>query len=399
MSVLILGDVHIGKGVGIGKPAVGSDLNSRIQDQLGLLEWVLGQAVDNRVTDIVVTGDVYEDIKPHPALIVYFMIWVNKCMSAGIHVHIVAGNHDIMRTGAFVTSALDLIPAINLSKATVYKKPDTVKIGKTYVTMMPFRDRRMLRCDSNVAAMKILESEIMEQERSIPTRSPKVLIGHLAIEKSIYVGDEFDDLANELLCPLEMFSGYTCTWMGHVHRPQQMGEDPYVAHVGSMDISDFGETDHQKTIVIFDDQNPASFKHINVPNRPLRKVVVEVPPKKQTTQYVIDIIKHMNKGKAFTDAIVRVEIRLEGKELPNVDRAAVENAIYDLGAFYVCGYSESRNISVIPIKNRGDVVDNTMDTSTAIRAYAEKLDIDEKAKSRFIHLANDVVKRHEEGAK
>jgi len=45
MSVHItLGDIHLGKGLGIGKPATGEKLNSRVQDQLTLLYWVLDEA-------------------------------------------------------------------------------------------------------------------------------------------------------------------------------------------------------------------------------------------------------------------------------------------------------------------------------------------------------------------
>ena len=38
-KVILLGDPHLGKGTGIGKTGIGSNLNSRIADQLNLLDW------------------------------------------------------------------------------------------------------------------------------------------------------------------------------------------------------------------------------------------------------------------------------------------------------------------------------------------------------------------------
>ena len=43
------------------------------------------------------------------------------------------------------------------------------------------------------------------------------MVGHLAIEGSLFVGDEVDDVANELFCELAMFEGYDCVWIGETN--------------------------------------------------------------------------------------------------------------------------------------------------------------------------------------
>ena len=72
MNILILGDVHLGKGLNIGKPSVGNSLNSRVIDQLNLLNWALEQSLDNLVSRIIITGDIFEDSKPDYQLVQFF---------------------------------------------------------------------------------------------------------------------------------------------------------------------------------------------------------------------------------------------------------------------------------------------------------------------------------------
>src|SRR5271170_2080291 len=96
-KVIILGDPHIGKGVSIGKVTLGSTLNSRVVDQISLLDHVLDRAIDLSADHIIITGDTFEDPKPHPSLLAIFVAWLKKCQVHGVYVHIILGNHDILR--------------------------------------------------------------------------------------------------------------------------------------------------------------------------------------------------------------------------------------------------------------------------------------------------------------
>ena len=147
-------------------------------------------------------------------------------------------------------------------------------IGSSAFTIAPFRDRKSFGSPSNSEAINILRETFTYELASIPITYKKIMIGHLAIEGSIPVGDEIDDMANELFCPLDMFNGYDYVWMGHVHKPQIMKKsNPYIAHIGSMDISNFGETDQKKYIVIINcDSGVKDFDIEYLPTRPLVKL-------------------------------------------------------------------------------------------------------------------------------
>lgn len=387
-NAIILGDVHLGKGTSIGKGGVGSTLNSRIVDQLNLLDWTLDAAVENHADHIIITGDVFEEPKPHPMLITLFISWLKKCQVHDVEVHIILGNHDILRSGNVITSPLDIIMEAELDRIHVYKDIDTIIIGTTAFTMVPFRDRKSFSVGSAAEAISLVRDSLVYELSSIPVTYHKVLIGHLAIDGSIPVGDEIDDLTNELFCPLDMFEGYDHVWMGHVHKPQVMKKDkPYIAHIGSMDISNFGETDHAKHIVVINCMESNEWRREFLPTRPLQKITVSVPKDTvDTTAYVLDEIK---KAGIPATAIVRVDVSLTSPDLKSVNKAAIEKFVLSNGAFSVNGISESKKVNLIK-KDSTNTIDSKMDLSAAIKTYAQTY-IEDAVRSEFLELATEIV--------
>ena len=386
-TAIILGDVHLGKGTNIGKAGVGSTLNSRIVDQLNLLDWTLDRAVEHFAEHIIITGDVFEDPKPHPALIALFMSWLKKCQVHDVNVHIIRGNHDILRNGFIYTSPLDIISEADLDKIHVYKDIDTIIIGTSAFTLVPYRDRKSFSVASNADAISLVRDSLVYELASIPMTYRKVLIGHLALEGSIPIGDEIDDLTNELFCPLDMFNGYDYVWMGHVHKPQVMRKkDPYIAHIGSMDISNFGETDHKKHIVVFNCSEDNGWSTEYLPTRPLQKISVSIPKDTEdTTAFVLEAIK---KAGIQDKAIVRVEVALTAPELKSVNKTAIDKFVMSQGAFNVNGISESKKVNLIK-KDNTNTIDSKMDVSAAIKTYAQTY-IDDASRPKFIELAMDI---------
>jgi DNA repair exonuclease SbcCD ATPase subunit/DNA repair exonuclease SbcCD nuclease subunit len=387
-NVILLGDPHVGKNVSLGKSTLGANLNSRIADQLNLLDWTLDRALDQHSEHIIITGDVFEDPKPHPSLLTMFVSWLKKCQVHNVHVHIIVGNHDILRSGFVYTSPLDVINEVELENVSIYKDVDTIIIGSTAFTLVPFRDRKSFGVNTNAEAISLLRDSLVYELASIPVTYQKVLIGHLAIEGAIPVGDEIDDITNELFCPLDMFVGYDYTWMGHVHKPQVMQKVPHVAHIGSMDISNFGETDQKKFIVIFNcatKQDPWFTE--DLPTRPLKKISITVPKDTEdSTEYVLNEIK---KEGSWNKAIVRVEVSLATPELKSINKAVIEKYLSSEGAFNVTGITESKKQSIIK-KDVNNTIDTKMDVSTSIKTYADKY-IDDKSSPQFIELGMEIL--------
>jgi DNA repair exonuclease SbcCD nuclease subunit len=256
---------------------------------------------------------------------------------------------------------------------------------------VPFRDRKSFGVDSNAEAVAMVRDSFVYELASIPSTYRKVLIGHLAIEGSIPIGDEIDDLNNELFCPLDMFKGYDYVWMGHVHKPQVMRKKtPYVAHIGSMDISNFGETDHKKHIVVFNCSEQNGWFAEDLPTRPLQKISISVPKDTvDTTAYVLEQIK---KTGVQDRSIVRVEVALTTPELKSINKIIIDKYLSANGVFNVNSISESKKVNLIK-KDNSNTIDTKMDITAAIKTYAETY-IEAASRSAFIELSMEIYNEY-----
>lgn len=385
-GTVILGDVHLGASGSLGKAGIGSGLNSRYVDQFNLLDWVLEKTIELNALRIILTGDVFEDADPHPDLVKLFFIWLKKCQDNGIDVVIIRGNHEIMRNGQYYSSILDVVSEADFNNVTVYSSINTIFCDGVGFTLLPFRDRRSFDLQKHDEAVEKIREKLTFELASIPTTYKKVLIGHLAIEGSIYVGNEIDDASNEIFCPINLFSGYNYVWMGHVHKPQVLSKNPYVAHIGSMDRSDMGETDHKKIIVYFNPELDNDFIEIEIPTRSLYKINVQVPADtKDVTTFVLETIK--DKSLSLKNSIVKVEVQLLSQDLKSIDRKAIESFLEKEGVFYTAGLSETKKVSLL--KKKEDSLNHTVTESSAIKEWATKF-VEENVRDRFLTLAEEI---------
>ena len=119
-KIVIVGDPHVGKSPTLGRAGIGSTLNSRIVDQLHLLDHVLERAIHIGAERIVLTGDIFEEPKPPINLITLFIAWLKHCQLYNIAIHIIVGNHDVLRSGSIYTSTLDIISGADLNGVFVH---------------------------------------------------------------------------------------------------------------------------------------------------------------------------------------------------------------------------------------------------------------------------------------
>lgn len=388
MSIIILGDVHLGKGLSIGKPGIGYGLNSRMADQVKLLDWTLSKAIENHVSDIVITGDVFDEPKPNPSVINLFISWLKRCVSENLNVHIIYGNHDFVRSGSFISSPLDIVAELNYENIYTYKENKTVLFNNMGITFIPFKDRKSLNTDVNKEAIDIIQNQLSYELPIIPKEHFKLVIGHLALENSIPVGDEFNDLANELICPLSMFRGYDYVFMGHVHKPQVLSKLPYISHIGSMDISDFGECNQKKHIVIFNPDELIPFKYIEIPSRKLTKISIQVPENVNTTEYVENYIKYNHDD--IQDHTVQIDISLTQVDATPVNKKKIEELLHSFNVHHVPKFIESKKIALIKDNDKNVNIDSHIDENKAIQLYANKF-VDEKYQEKFIKSATDLI--------
>lgn len=390
VKILIVGDPHLGGSLSLGRVGLGSQINSRIIDRFNILDWVLQQAIERNVSDLVITGDEYEDAKPPPFLVAMFIDWLRRCSDAGIHIHLIMGNHGLLRSGQHYSCALDLIATAEIPGIFIYKDIASLDLPGISLTFLPFRDRRSLNTNSNQEAIQIIANRIRFECLGLDNRNIKVAIGHLALPGSLPESDELlDNMTNELFPPLEIFNNYNYTLMGHVHKQQILQEKPYIAHLGSMDISNWGEHNQRKFLALIDPAAEQTLQLIDIPCRQLKSISLTVPSTTtDTTSFLLEQLK--TKKLNLSNAIIKLHIFLESPELMNADKNALEQYLYQLGAFYVPRIDQERKIAQIKKHTGTEQLDNTITEISAIKLYAST-NIETAQQNDFISLASSIV--------
>lgn len=388
-KAIILGDPHIGKGASaLGKSDALLLSNSKIQDQFNLLHWVSDYAINNHCSHIIITGDLFEDPKPNQELIVELIKWLRSCSINNIEIHIIFGNHDFFRFGNFYTSPLDIINEAEIPNVYVYNSFTNIYLGNCGITIAPFRDKKSYFVQTPIEALHKIKSTLDYQRIEIPNSMVKICIGHLALEGSIPVGDEFDDLLNELIVPLDYFEGYDAVWMGHVHTPQVLSKKPLISHVGSMDISNFGESEHIKNIVVFNYDN-FSHETVVIPTKKLHKISISIPENiEDGTEYVKDYISKLD----LKNQIIKVEIESNSVGTKSTDKKQIEKMLEANGVRSVSSITESKKLNLVKKKNTN--ISAGISVKESIVEYSKTLpdSIRNEATSIMIELFNSLEK-------
>jgi len=385
MKALIVGDVHLDKGTSIGKNYGPGKLNSRNEDKFRLLKWIQNKSIEYNVKNVIFTGDVFENYNADNVLVQLFFSYLKSYEPYDISVHIVLGNHDIKRIGSDYHSVLNLINIVELTKCKVYSEISTIPSEDGFITFIPFRDRKSLCAASNNEAIEKLNNLL-----PIKKQSPHICVGHLTLEGSLYVGDEIDDLHNELHCSPDIFaSKFDATFMGHIHKPQVLKENPFVAHVGSLDISDFGEINQDKIICLYDSERKDPVVKIDVPTRPLRKLEIIIPESVEPTEYLLNVLENEESKKSFYDSILNLELKFEDPK-QKIDIKKINQNLEKYALHNLTGIIESRAKSVVSTDKRNSL-NASMSPKDAFKDWLDSREITDDRKSKILQIANDII--------
>jgi len=397
MKLIIVPDIHIGKQTSIGKDAIGVGLNSRVQDQADLLDFVYSKILEIKPLSVILLGDIWEDVNPRSSYVRVVFAWIKKIVDLNISVHIIMGNHDFVRSGHERVSMLDSFDALQMERVHIHRNIEPIYFNEQCAAVaVPFCDRKQLMLPTiheaqghvikNVIATRL---EIFKRLESVKnTENLKVImLGHLALEGSFYVGDEVDDESNEIFVPLEAFAGYDCAIMGHVHNQQELYRDgrTVFGHLGSLDKTSFSEKD--KFIAVYDPD--VGLDYIKLPCRELIDIDIDVPSEeKDATSYVSQQIEK-NKD-AFENSIVRIKVKLNSHDAENVDKDKIIANLNKNGVFHVPSFCETRSLDRVLVKNAE--VDESVNPIQGFKIFLKTIDAEPEFKDECFELGNTVIK-------
>ncbi len=222
MKVIILGDLHAGE----------KDGNVLLcQQQLSYLNMVVMYAIANNITDIILTGDVFDVRRTTNNWIL--SEWKDKffdvCKRENLKLHIIVGNHDMYYRDQInpntVTEHLHKYPNIS-----IYDTPEIVT--RLNMLMVPWI------CKEN-------ESECLQAiNDGTNQKNLGAVLGHFEI-----IGAQMEGAVCTKGLAQSDFKGWDLVLSGHFHAKGEYGNIQYVGTPYQMNWGDYG---HDKGFHIFD---------------------------------------------------------------------------------------------------------------------------------------------------
>lgn len=282
MIIGIIGDVHLGASYSLGKKDNVLGINTRLADYNTTLIKTIDLLVEAGCKYLVFTGDIFEHRTPSVKQQELFSAALRHAIESGIKdVFIVVGNHDQQRiTRATTISYIKELPLENIH---VFDEMDLVTIrgddGQPIANLilMPYRDRKWFETDSNKLAIEQLDEMLSYHVSSIDNDAIKILVGHMTIEGTLWMLDDYSDLyndGNDLILPASMFKSIDITVMGHVHTPGVISKSPFIYYVGSMEKRGAFESHDKKFCIV--DLEKKKFKPLVEPCRNLYDLKIDL---------------------------------------------------------------------------------------------------------------------------
>lgn len=244
MRFLHLSDLHLGKRI---------HNFSMIEDQKYILEQILQILDEEKVTGVIMAGDIYDKPVPSAEAVALFDDFLAELAKRGVSVLVISGNHDSPERIAFGER---LMRRSHVYMSPVYTGnivPVTMEdeFGKLNVYLLPFikpvhvrhffEDEKIedytdaLRC--TIEHMKVKKDE------------RNVLVCHQFVTGATRSESEEISVGGLDNVDASVFEPFDYVALGHIHGPQNIGGER-VRYCGTPLKYSFSEADHKKSVTI-----------------------------------------------------------------------------------------------------------------------------------------------------
>jgi len=333
MKTVICGDTHIGNIMSLGRPN-GSGGNTRVDDYERSLNFIIDYAIQNEVDVFIQTGDLFEVRNPTTEHIQIADRAIKRLSDANIFTAIIMGNHDYRKTGDSYTSALATMQANSYKNVRILLKPESIiysnKSGDSQAMLLiPYRDKRMYSGSGAKESTDLFNEHIKELSSRIPSQIPSIAVGH----NFFFEGNYFDFGGHEVLAFPDSFSNLDAVVMGHYHEFKRVkASNPAAYYVGSLEKTNFGDSDIDKFFLVFDSEKK-EFEKIKTPTRELLDLSLDLSSS-TAFNYLQDYSEQLKKYN-LADKICRAKIKIKDGTQALFSRSEIEKTLYSVGAFHV----------------------------------------------------------------
>lgn len=268
MKFLHISDLHIGKKL---------RETDFTEDQVHILNEIIGIADDTRPDGIFIAGDIYDRSVPAANGVNLFDDFLTKLEMRGIKVFIISGNHDSPERLNF---GKEIMGKNGIYIAGTFRgKMDRITLedehGKINIYLLPY-------VKPSIVSYYIKDREADTYEKAVkavidaagPDRAQRnILVAHQFVTNQ---GAEPEKSDSELLSvggldniDVSVFDPFDYVALGHIHGPQKIGRET-VRYCGTPLKYSFSECNHKKSVTCVEIGEKGQIKVTAIPLHPVR---------------------------------------------------------------------------------------------------------------------------------
>ncbi|WP_233883232.1 exonuclease SbcCD subunit D C-terminal domain-containing protein [Tenacibaculum piscium] len=245
--------------------------HSQLEEQTLFLAWIENYISNEKIDLLLISGDVFDNGSPsNQSLAMYYNFLIKLKSTTCSQIIITGGNHDSPGTLNAPKELLNALSIKVVGKATENIADEVFEINindeKVLISAVPYlRDgdiRRAVAGESfddltdkyKKALINHYQEIAIESEKINTSNAPVIAMGHLFAtggsvsdsEQNIYVGT----LGHIGASDFPTYFDYVA--LGHLHRPQIVGENDKIRYSGSPNILSFSELTYDKKIIVLE---------------------------------------------------------------------------------------------------------------------------------------------------
>lgn len=353
MNVLHTSDWHLGQNF---------KNRSREEEHQKFLDWLINEINFNNIDILIIAGDIFDTTNPpNYALKMYHNFLASIIKTTCKDIIIIAGNHDSISTLEVTQDILKplgihiIASGENIDETIIPIKNKNNKI-EAIICAVPFLRDRVIRDASKTYNNSEIEKEFKDGIKSyyqkvynlaknLSSEVPIIATGHftttgatinLDSEREIYIG-KLQNIDSDILSMFDYVA------MGHIHKPQKIGNNNNIRYSGSPIALSFSEHNQQKSVVKINfDKKDKDIKTIDIP---CFKDIVRVEGDIDEVKSNIDKVKDIN-NRPF------VEVVLTNNTILDIDIKDFIKETFELGA------------DIIAIKRKNEIIDKVLNDDT-----------------------------------
>ena len=405
MKILHTADIHIGV-ENYGKIDPETRTSTRLSDFLRSFDEIVSFAIQETVDLVIIAGDAYKSRNPSQTHQREFAKRISKLSINNIPVFILIGNHDSPNIPGPAT-ALEIFPTLDVEKVTIGDQLSnydiSTKSGPIQIVSVPWIRKGDLS-DSKISTTQTIEEineeiqktiiyKISELVDSLDPKLPAILVGHLSTESAITSSEKSMMLSKDYLIPTQNLALPKLDYvaLGHIHRHQQLNQNPRVVYSGSIERIDFGEENDTKGFCLLEidptkswGQREVEFQFIPVNSRKFKTIKVEIDNQDlEPTQTILDeIARHEIK-----DSIIQLIIEMSASQSKNVFDNEIRKALSE--AYLIAAVK--RNIRAETQPRLDTNFSDNISPIEVLKEYLNHRDLDDTKKNAIIDKGYDLI--------